>query len=471
MDLQTTFTELQKNFQSAPYPSLAERKQRLSKLKTLLQEKALVLSEAINSDFTHRSTEETLFLELFPIIKAIDYCLKHTKGWMKKKRKSVSWLLFPAKAYVFPQPLGVIGIMVPWNYPVYLSLVPAIYAIAAGNKVMIKMSELSTHIGETLSQLIQSIHLQSEIAIINGDVSVSREFSSLPFAHILFTGSTQVGKLVMKAASENLTPVTLELGGKSPAIISKSMNKRYFKRLFMGKLFNAAQTCIAPDYLLIPKGWESKIEDELRGFIHKSYPELMSNKNYSSIISSHHKQRLLDMLEDARTKGARIVEFGELSSETRKLPLYLLFNVSKEMRVMQEEIFGPILPVLSYQSFQEAIDYINSEPNPLALYYFGENKKEQQIIKTLTLSGAFTINDTIMHIAVDDLPFGGVGNSGMGHYHGQEGFNAFSKLKPIFVQRFISTVSWLYPPYGTLMRSFLSWIGGIKLRGDEFNRH
>jgi coniferyl-aldehyde dehydrogenase len=333
---------------------------------------------------------------------------------------------------------------------------------------MIKMSELSTNIGETLSKLIHSINLESEIAIINGDVSVSRKFSSLPFAHLLFTGSTQVGKLVMKAASENLTPVTLELGGKSPVVISKSMNKRYFKRLFMGKLFNAAQTCVAPDYLLIPKGWESKIEEELKRFIHKAYPELISNKHYSSIISAHHKQRLLDILEDARTKGARIVEFGELSTETSKLPLYLLFNVSKEMRVMQEEIFGPILPVLSYQTFQEAIDYINTEPNPLALYYFGEDKEEQQAIKTLTLSGAFTINDTIMHIAVDDLPFGGVGNSGMGHYHGQEGFNAFSKLKPIFVQRCISTVSWLYPPYGTLMRTFLSWIGGIKLKGDEF---
>lgn len=465
MELNSKFATLQNDFQVSPYSSAKERRALLIKIKIILQHEATSLAKAINEDFSHRPSEETLFLEVFPTIRAIDFCHKRLSAWMKKKRKRVSWLLFPAKAYVFPQPLGVVGIMVPWNYPLYLALVPAIYALAAGNKVMIKMSELSPHLGNVLSQLIQEAGLDSQVSIINGDVDVSRQFAALPFAHLLFTGSTPVGKMVMKAASDNLTPVTLELGGKSPAILSKTMNSRYYKRLFMGKLFNAAQTCIAPDYLLIPKGWELRVEEEFSVFLKEHYPSLIQNCFYTSIISDNHKHRLLALLEDAKVKGARVVEFGESSNDTRKLPMYLVFNVTKDMRVMQEEIFGPILPVLGYESIQDAIDYINSEPNPLALYYFGEDKQEEQSLKTHTLSGALTINDTIMHIAVDDLPFGGVGNSGMGYYHGKEGFYTFSKLKPVFVQRFISTVSWLYPPYGPLMRTLLSWIGGIKLKG------
>jgi coniferyl-aldehyde dehydrogenase len=467
MDLLSQFQTLKKEFLLKPNSTLQERKKILVAIKKGLQNEANSLAQAVNKDFTHRSLDETLLLEIFPIINAINYCLKNMKHWMKKRSRTVSWLFMPARAYVIPQPLGVVGNLVPWNYPIYLALVPTIYALAAGNKVMIKMSEYSPNTGLALGSLLHSLGLDSQLVVVNGDVSVSKQFATLPFGHLIFTGSTAVGKLVMKAASENLTPVTLELGGKSPAIVSASMNPKYFNRLFMGKLFNAAQTCVAPDYLLVPEGWNDRMAEEFKKFIHMCYPELMKNKNYSSIITQGHKQRLLDLVEDARSKGAHVVQFGELDSSNNKMPIYLLFDVRDDMLVMQAEIFGPVLPILNYKTINEAVKYINSTSNPLALYYFGEDKTEQKFIQAQTLSGALTINDTLMHIAIDDLPFGGVGPSGLGHYHGEEGFNTFSKLKPVFIQRRLSTATLLYPPYGTLLRVFLSWIAGIKLKNHH----
>jgi coniferyl-aldehyde dehydrogenase len=467
MDLNSQFKALEHQCKLNPFPTFEERKKILCAVKKMLQEEAYTIAEAVNKDFTHRSIDETLFLEIFPTINAINYCLKKMKHWMKRRTRDVSWLFLPASAYVIPQPLGVIGNLVPWNYPVYLSVVPAIYALAAGNRVMIKMSELSTHTGLVLQSLFHSMGLDNFIQVVNGDIETSKQFSRLPFRHLMFTGSTAVGKAVMSAASENLTPVTLELGGKSPAIVSSTMNVNYFKRLFIGKLFNAAQTCIAPDYLLVPEGWDSVVEEEFEQFIHVHYPELINNDNYSNIITQNHKQRLLDMIEDARLKGARIVSFGTEDGSTNKIPVYLLFNVTDDMRVMKEEIFGPILPVLNYKTFDEAITYINASSNPLALYYFGENKQEKQTVQTRTLSGALTINDTLMHIAIDDLPFGGVGHSGMGQYHGQEGFDTFSKLKPVLVQKRFAPAVFLYPPYGRLMRLFLTLIAGIKPRKNN----
>lgn len=462
MDLNAQFKTLQKIHRNNPFPSLEERKKVILALKKGLQNDAYSLAAAVNLDFTHRAEEETLFLEVFATLNAINYCLNEMKHWMKDRKRHVSWMLKPAYAYVSPQPLGVVGIMVPWNYPVILALVPALYALAAGNRVMIKMSELSPNTGLALQTLIQSIGLEQFVIVVNGDVALAKEFATLPFGHLLFTGSTQVGKLVMKAASDNLTPVTLELGGKSPAVLSRTMNSKYFNRLFMGKLFNAGQTCIAPDYLLVPAEWNQRIEDEFQKFITIHYPQLMKNDNYTNIISEHHKQRLLALVEDAQSNGARVVVFGDTQSDSTKMPIYLLFGVTQDMRVMKEEIFGPILPILNYASITDAVDFINNAPNPLALYYFGEDKGEVELIKTTTLSGALTINDTIMHLAVDDLPFGGVGSSGMGQYHGQEGFDAFSQLKPIMVQRRLSLTTWIYPPYGRLIRIFLRWMGGIK---------
>jgi len=462
MDLKMQFLAMQAAHSGNRYPSLCERKNWLLTLKKALQKDAQTLAAAINKDFTHRSVEESLFLEIFPTIQAIHFCLGNMKRWMKDRRRKVSWLMQPAHAYLSPQPLGVVGNISPWNYPLYLSLVPAIYALAAGNKVMIKMSELSPNTGLALQTLIQSIGLEKQLVIVTGGVDIAKEFATLPFGHLLFTGSSKVGKQVMRAASDNLTPVTLELGGKSPAILSKTMNPAYFKRLFMGKLFNAAQTCVAPDYLLIPTGWENKIEVEFKNFINLHYPQLMANADYTSIISASHKQRLMNLVEDARAKGARVVVFGESTDDSSKMPMYLLFDVSNDMQVMKEEIFGPVLPVCSYNNISQAIDIINADTNPLALYYFGEDKDEIELIKKTTLSGALTINDTIMQVAIDDLPFGGVGHSGMGRYHGQEGFDSFSQLKPVMVQRRLSPISFMYPPYGKFFQFFLSKIGGIK---------
>lgn len=464
MNLQAQFDSMQKEFKKHSYPPLEDRTRVVETLKKALQKDAYLLADAVNKDFTHRSVDETLFLEVFTSIQVASYCLKKNKKWMKNRKREVSWFLKPITAHLSAQPLGVIGIMVPWNYPILLALAPALYALAAGNRVMIKMSELSTHTGIALQKMIKSSGLSKHIAVLNGDVEMAKEFSSLPFGHLIFTGSSKVGKAVMRAASDNLTPVTLELGGKSPVILSKSMNSNHFKRLFMGKLFNASQTCVAPDYILCPIDWENRIEEECKYFIGTHYPDLINNDNYSSIIADSHRQRLIDLVEDAQLKGARVVSYGDLNSSKNKLPFFLIFNPTLDMRVMQEEIFGPILPILTYKSFDEVLQLINSKPNPLSLYYFGTDADEIKRVTRETLSGALLINDVVTHVAIDDLPFGGIGNSGMGRYHGQEGFDTFSQLKPVVLQSKFAVTHYLYPPYGRLLKLFLYFVGGIKGR-------
>lgn len=468
MNLAAIFSKHHESCLSEPYPSLKKRYQLLREIKRVLQQEASQLVDSVNQDFSHRSKEETLFLEIFPAIKAADYCIKHLKAWTKPQKKSVPLYLQPSKASVIAQPLGVVGIIVPWNYPIYLSMVPLIYALAAGNRVMIKFSEFTPVTGNKINDLMMNDALFFDMVSCHvGDVALSKEFTALPFGHLLFTGSTRVGKEVMAAASQHLTPVTLELGGKSPVIISTTCNDDYFDRLFMGKLFNAGQTCVAPDYLLIPKQSEALIEKQFIAFMLKHYPDLMNNENYTSIITLAHKNRLNQLALDAKDKGARIVQFGEESGLGNNMPVYLLFNVNDSMLIMNEEIFGPLLPVITYHDFSDAVASINARPNPLALYYFGNDKKEINQLKYGTLSGALTINDTLMHIANNDLPFGGVGQSGLGHYHGQEGFLTFSKIKPIFIQRRISPVSWFYPPYGRLIRYFIRCYAGIHYKGES----
>lgn len=469
MSLNSAFTELMHEYHNHPYPSVSERRDMLKQLKNMLKANAEKIAAAINADYCHRSKTESLFLEIYPSIKAIDYCLSHLRSWTKPRKRRVSWHFWPASAYVIAQPLGVVGIIVPWNYPVFLSIVPLAYALAAGNRVLVKMSELSGELSLVMQKLISSLPTVGKfVRIIDGDVEVGRAFSNLPLGHLLFTGSTQVGRAVMASASRHLTPVTLELGGKSPAILSDGMNLAYLPRLFMGKLFNAGQTCIAPDYLLVPARLESCIESRFAEFINHHYPNLMANGDYTSIISSTHKQRLQELVDDARQKGARVVQYGQESEATQKMPVYLIFNVNSAMKVMHEEIFGPILPVMTYEKLADAIYFINSLPNPLALYYFGDDKNELKRLQYSTLSGALTINDTLMHVAIDDLPFGGVGQSGFGQYHGQEGFDRFSQLKPVFKKKRIATAAWLYPPYGKLIHWYLRYVAGINLgRNNE----
>lgn len=468
-DLSESFFLMQKAVSQDPYPSIKTRQTHLRVLKQLLQDYANEFVKTISEDFSYRASYETLMMEIFPAINAINYCLKHIRQWSKDQKRSVSWLFKPAYAYLSPQPLGVVGIIVPWNYPLFLAIEPLAYALSAGNKVMIKCSELTPRTGHLLERLIQNSVLKGPVEVINGGVEVSKAFSSLAFNHLFFTGSTGVGKQIMATAAENLTPITLELGGKSPAIISNTMKSGYLKRLFLGKIVNAGQTCVAPDYLFIPEGWQEKITEAAEKFISTHYPNLPSNLDYSSIISSQHKKRLLELLKDAEEKGGRLVQVGD-ETEENKMPFFLVFNVKSNMRVMQEEIFGPILPVLTFTQFNQVIDQINKLPRPLVIYYFGEEAEEKSCLKTETCSGALSINDTLTHVAIDDLPFGGVGQSGMGEYHGREGFNTFSQLKPIFVQRRFAPVTWFYPPFGGVIRSFLSLIVGIKhLKGKHID--
>lgn len=468
MNLLPFFEQQQQTFQANPYPSTQQRKERLLALKKILQLHGVDLAQAVDEDFSHRSIDETLFLEIFPSIKAIEFCMRHVHRWSKIRKRSLPWYLQPAQAYLFPQPLGVVGIMVPWNYPIYLLAVPLAYALAAGNHVLIKCSELTPHTGQLLAEYIaKNPLLQSVITIINGNVQCSQEFSALPFGHLMFTGSTAVGKQIMATASLKLTPLTLELGGKSPAIVARTANPKQLKRLFMGKMFNAGQTCVAPDYLLVHKLFESSFASLFREFLEQHYPNSMENKDFSHIISATHEQRLQGLVEDAILKGAQIIQFDEENKKDRKFPVTLILHANQSMRVMQEEIFGPLLPIVFYNHFAEVLDLIDQQPQPLALYYFGKDAKEIKYLEEQCLSGALVLNDSVIHTAIDDLPFGGVGQSGMGSYHGIEGFDTFSHLKPVFKQKKYASVSLFYPPYGKLVHWFLRHFAGISFKEKE----
>src|ERR1019366_4375521 len=353
-----------------------------------------------------------------------------------------------------PQPVGVVGIISPWNYPVQLALAPLVQVIAAGNRAMLKPSELVPETAALLHDLIAETFPEDQVTVITGGPEVGEEFSHLAFDHLVFTGSTRVGKAVMKAASENLVPVTLELGGKSPTIVAKDFNvKTAAERIIAGKLFNAGQTCIAPDYVMVPAGSRDAFVEACKDAVAKMYPTLLANPDYTSIVNDKHFARVTSYVEDAKTRGARVVEMNPASetldaaSGKRKLAPTLVLDPTDEMMVMQEEIFGPVLPVVTYQSLDEAIDYVNDHPRPLALYFFSHDKQATDRVLNETISGGVTVNETMLHVAQDDLPFGGIGPSGMGAYHAHEGFESFSKNKPVFRQARVNTTGLLRPPY------------------------
>lgn len=448
------FQEQRQAFRRNPAPSLTERRENLKRLKRLLLSNEDRLIEAVDQDFSCRSADETRIAELMPSVQGINHALKHLSDWMKPSKRSVSVLFQPASNKVHYQPVGVVGIVVPWNYPLLLAIGPLTAALAAGNRVMVKMSEFTPHFSALLKELIEDKFPQDQVCIINGEADVAADFTSRPFDHILFTGSTAVGRHVMKAAAANLTPVTLELGGKSPAIISSDVPMRdATERLAFGKAVNAGQTCVAPDYVLCPADRLQTFVDEFRSRIAEMYPSLRDNDDFTAIINERQYERLQDNLEDARNKGAHVIEINpaaeNMSDGTRKMPIHLVLNPTDDMRVMQEEIFGPILPVVTYASVDEALDYINDRPRPLALYYFGYDRDAQDYVIQNTHAGGMCINDTLMHVAQDDLPFGGIGESGMGHYHGREGFMTFSHAKSVYGRQKINSGRFVYPPYNT----------------------
>ena len=450
--MQRIFAAQKAAYRHQPYPSAEQRIEHIRQLKPMLLDNMDAWIEALNADFGNRAADETKLAEMLTSVEGIKYHAKHLSQWMKPSRRKVGAAQWPGKVWVEYQPVGVIGIIVPWNYPLYLAMGPLLSALAAGNRVMIKMSESTPRTGELLEELIGRTFAEDQVAVINGEVDVAAAFSSLPFDHLLFTGSTSVGKHIMRAAAENLTPVTLELGGKSPCLISQDFPmKDAAERIAFGKCLNSGQTCVAPDYILCPEDRVREFVEAWKAQVAQHYPTMLDNPDYTSIINERQHRRLLGYLQEAREKGAEVIEINPANedfSNSRKMPHTLVLNANDEMKIAHDEIFGPIMLVVPYKTLDEAIDYINERPRPLALYYFDWNTQNGQYVLHNTHSGGVCLNDTITQVAVDDVPFGGIGPSGMGHYHGHEGFLTFSKAKGVYKKGKFNATKYIMPPYG-----------------------
>ena len=438
--------------------SEATRRDRLDRCIALLVENGTAFADAMSDDFGHRSREQSMFGDIAASIAPAKHALKHLSAWMRPERRALQFplALLGASGRIEYQPKGVIGIIAPWNFPVQLAMAPLIGALAAGNRAMIKSSEFTPATAALFEALAPKYFEEAEVAFFSGGVAVGEAFARLPFDHLIFTGATSVGRHILHAAADNLTPVTLELGGKSPVIVGKSANmKQAAQRIAMGKMMNGGQICLAPDYLLVPGEREAEMIDELKSAVSVLYPTLLSNPDYTSIINGRHRDRLRGYLDDARDKGAEVIEVNPANEDFSgtngtKMPLYIVRNPTDDMRVMQEEIFGPILPVKSVGSTGDAIGYVNAHDRPLGLYYFGQDKAEERQVLERTISGGVTVNDVIFHISMEDLPFGGIGPSGMGSYHGRDGFRTFSHAKSVYRQPKIDVakLAGVKPPYG-----------------------
>ncbi|OWJ90812.1 coniferyl-aldehyde dehydrogenase [Pseudomonas sp. A46] len=453
--LEALFQRQREAFRAHPMPSAEQRIQWLRSLAELISSERDALIAAVSSDFGNRSADETLLAEIMPSLHGIHYARKRLRKWMKPSRRAVGLAFQPAAARVVYQPLGVVGVIVPWNYPLFLAIGPLVGALAAGNRVMIKMSESTPATSRLLKELLARIFPEDLVAVVEGEAEVGVAFSRQPFDHLLFTGATSVGRHVMRAAAENLTPVTLELGGKSPAIVSAEVPLAdAAERIAFGKTLNAGQTCVAPDYVLVPEDRVDGFIEAYREVVQRFFPKLADNPDYTAIINERQLGRLKGYLADAEAKGAKLVPlFPE--GEDRRLPHTLVLNATDDMKLMQEEIFGPLLPVVPYRRIDDAFAYINARPRPLALYYFGYGKAEQQRVLHETHSGGVCLNDTLLHVAQDDMPFGGIGPSGMGHYHGHEGFLTFSKAKGVFIKQRFNAAKLIYPPYGKAIQKLV----------------
>ena len=463
--MRTSFVRMHGLSRSEPPPSLAERRARLAALERVIRANQEAIADACNADFGARSRHETILADVFPTLAGLKHTRKHLASWAKPRRSAVHWAFQPGTAKVVPQPLGVIGIIAPWNYPVQLALSPLVCALAAGNRAILKPSELTPQVSALLAKMMADAFDPSVVTVVQGGVEVAEAFSRLPFDHILFTGSTRVGSIVMKAAAEHLTPVTLELGGKSPAVIHDSFPiELAAERVMAGKLLNAGQTCIAPDYVLVPQGKTAAFVQACQAVVAKTRPTLATNPDYTAIVNDRQYQRLQAWLADAAGKGAQIVALNpaqeDLPAEGRKIAPTLVLNATDDMLLLQEEIFGPVLPVLEHAGTDDAIRYINNRPRPLALYYFDRNSERVRQVLDQTTSGGVTINDTLLHIAQEDLPFGGVGPAGMGAYHGLRGFDAMSHLKGVYHQSRFNGTFLMSPPYGTRLERLLKLLMG-----------
>ena len=432
------------------------RARRLRALDALIRDNRAAIASAIAADFGRRPAQETDLLEVFPSLSGIHHALKHGRNWMRSRRRRTGLWFLPARCEVRALPLGVVGIIAPWNYPLLLSASPLTDALVAGNRALIKVSELTPRFAALFAELVRKHFAADEVAVVNGGVDVARAFAALPFDHLLFTGSTAIGHEVMRAAAANLTPVTLELGGKSPALIGPEARFAHaVERIVFGKLLNAGQTCIAPDYVLLQRAHVADFVDAARAVVARFYPALASNPQYASIASDRQYARLARLRDDAIAAGATAHVLAGTDPGVRVLAPTLLSSVDEHMAVMQQEIFGPLLPLVPYDTLDDALAYIQAHPHPLALSVFEENRATIDHVLARVSAGGVTVNDTILHIAQHDLPFGGIGASGMGAYHGEDGFRTFSRMTPIFRQARWNFVGLLNPPYRETFRHML----------------
>ena len=453
LELERIFRLQREAFSRNSYPSAQERRADLTAIHNIVKGNAERIIEAIEADFGSRSHYETRIAEIFNTLESIRNARWYLKKWMRPRHKLASIWFQPGRAKVLRQPLGVVGIIGPWNYPVMLAVQPMIAALAAGNRVMLKMSEFTPRVSALFADLIGEAFLEDKLKIINGGSETGIAMTHLPFDHLMYTGSNARGREIMRAASENMTPVTLEMGGKGPAIIHPEFpTGAAAERILASKMFNAGQTCIAADYVMIH---EDKVEEFVaaaQASVAKMFPSLTAD--YTSIINDAHYQRLLSYLDEARAKGARLVEINPanevLTPESRRIAPTLILDTTDEMLVVKEEIFGPLLPIITYINLDDAKAYVNAGPRPLALYYFDNDWQRINSMLRETISGGVTINDAMWHFCVSNLPFGGVGSSGIGHYHGEFGFNTFSHQKAVFVQSRFSGTWTLNRPYGWL---------------------
>jgi len=454
-------------YHADPVPGLEQRKKDLLALKSMLADNREAIVDAINADYGSRSRHETMLAEIIMVLDGFNFAAKHLKQWMRIQKRKIEFSLYPgAKNRVIPQPLGVVGVIVPWNFPVQLTFTPLTYIFAAGNRAMVKMSENSRHLTTLLIKLVPNYFPPEKLCFFEETGSVGIQFSQLPFDHLFFTGSGATGKAVMASAAKSLTPVTLELGGKSPAVIGPDYPmKKAVERIMFAKIFNAGQVCVNVDYVLVSEGRIDEFVEASKAWVSKHCPDINSH-DYTSIIDQKSFDRLNEALSNARLQGATLINLAEGQESKpgmRKMAPHLVLNATNDMILLQREIFGPILPVIPYKDQQQVCDYINARERPLAFYPFTNDKTLQTFYLDHVMSGGACVNDALIHPGQHDLPFGGVGASGMGHYHGYEGFVTFSKLRPVFYQASFSALKLLAPPYGKRANKMLNMILKRKL--------